>query len=442
MRWTVHAVRAGGLADIGVASATDRAWRPPPGRRKRTQHRMSSRWPATECCPSSSPATRPGTRVPAAGRPRTGHRRRGDLRSSDHARARTAAARHDVAHGCGARRALTGRVVRASRRDRAAGPRAAPPDDATRRRRRCVAPYVALTAGRPVGGMTYRRECESHGPPLRARGGAAGGGAPPAKRPLARRAVRGERAHDRARPVGAAAGGSPDLGRTRPHRRILPGRGHTLPPLGSHVDEALAVTVALGCWLGALSGRRRSALRKIVAVTDDAGLRPRRPTWPPACICSATTRPIDAPAGSRQPCARARFFASHTPTGMAERPSATSNRWASSAKWQLVPDRLVSAARWSSRVPRRPDRRTSTADGASTASNAPGGGSRHRRRASSERSGRTRIAKPKHRQDVVARGPHTDEVGPDGATGRIIMDLASIRIITHDVDRLTRFYEA
>jgi predicted enzyme related to lactoylglutathione lyase len=33
------------------------------------------------------------------------------------------------------------------------------------------------------------------------------------------------------------------------------------------------------------------------------------------------------------------------------------------------------------------------------------------------------------------------DAGPDGAAERNIMDLASIRIITHDIDRLVRFYE-
>lgn len=42
----------------------------------------------------------------------------------------------------------------------------------------------------------------------------------------------------------------------------------------------------------------------------------------------------------------------------------------------------------------------------------------------------------KHRQDVVASPTQDEYFGPDGPDERNTVDLASIRIITHDVDRL------
>ena len=51
-------------------------------------------------------------------------------------------------------------------------------------------------------------------------------------------------------------------------------RAHTLPPLGFTVDEALAVTTALGMLASSpFAGSAASALRKVVAVMDERNLR-------------------------------------------------------------------------------------------------------------------------------------------------------------------------
>jgi catechol 2,3-dioxygenase-like lactoylglutathione lyase family enzyme len=92
---------------------------------------------------------------------------------------------------------------------------------------------------------------------------------------VACREVRGQLADDRAGPVGVTARRGSHLGGT-------PGRAggycldptHTLAPLNFTVDEALAVMIALGT-LGTspFHDAATSALRKVVAVTDESSLR-------------------------------------------------------------------------------------------------------------------------------------------------------------------------
>jgi hypothetical protein len=139
----------------------------------------------------------------------------------------------------------------------------------------------------PDGRLSYRNTiavpvtelkstCESHRPAaLRTSGRIAGCSAPSEKRPLARREVRGQLADDRAGPVGVAAQRGPYLGGTRAHGGLLPRSGaHTLAPLNFTVDEALAVMIALGT-LGTspFHDAAASALRKVIAVTDERSLR-------------------------------------------------------------------------------------------------------------------------------------------------------------------------
>jgi predicted DNA-binding transcriptional regulator YafY len=92
---------------------------------------------------------------------------------------------------------------------------------------------------------------------------------------MARQPVRRQLANHRARPVGVATEWSADLGGTGSHRRLLPRYDtHTLPPLGFTVDEALTVMVALGALATSpFRDSATSALRKVVAVTDDRSLR-------------------------------------------------------------------------------------------------------------------------------------------------------------------------